>query len=622
MTARLIRVCKGTGCVMSGAVEVATAFERALDAAGMLAREAGGADEGVSVLLTQSGCRGRCEQGPLVTVEPDGILYVHVDEKKAARIVEEHLVGGAPVEDFFSGAPEAPKGRPEEVPFFAGQTKIVLRRCGLVDPEDIAECMRAGAYDALKDVLGQGGEGVKGSTSGMTPDEVIEVVLAGGLRGRGGAGFPTGTKWKLCREVPGDKKYIICNGDEGDPGAFMDRSIMEGDPHAVLEGMIIGAYAIGADEGYVYVRAEYPLAVKRLSIAIEQAREHRLLGRDILGSGFDFDLHVKEGAGAFVCGEETALMNSIEGKRGMPRVRPPFPAQSGLWGKPTNINNVETWATVSWIITNGAPAYAAIGTGRSLGTKVFAVTGKVKDTGLIEVPMGMTLRDVIFGIAGGVKDDRTFKAVQIGGPSGGCLPAEKLDLPIEYESLTEAGAIVGSGGLVVLDETSCMVDLARYFLAFTQMESCGKCVPCRVGTKRMLETLERICAGEGRESDIEDLRELAADVKRTSLCGLGQTAPNPLLTTLRYFEDEYVEHVRDKHCRAGACAALIELFIDPMECTMCKACTKVCPVDCIAFDGHVLTIEQDKCIKCRSCVAACRFDAISARRGTGGREPD
>jgi NADH:ubiquinone oxidoreductase subunit F (NADH-binding)/(2Fe-2S) ferredoxin/NAD-dependent dihydropyrimidine dehydrogenase PreA subunit len=648
--------------MMSGAAETAVAFEKALAKAGMLAgdaRQAKATKDGVSVILSQSGCQGLCEQGPLVTIEPEGVLYVQVDPEKAERIVAEHLAGGTAVADFFYGGEASPgaavtpgeaggpMATPSAIPFFARQNKIVLRRCGKVDPEDIDDCISAGAYRGIAKVLGAAWppdgvalrEGVQPLEAGepMAPEQVIEEVLASGLRGRGGAGFPTGMKWKLCRQEPGDKKYAICNGDEGDPGAFMDGATMEGDPHSVIEGMLIGSYAMGADEGYIYVRAEYPLAVRRLNIALEQAVERGILGPDVLGvlaageqkgaasagAGFSFDLHIKEGAGAFVCGEETALMNSVEGKRGMPRVRPPFPAQYGLWGKPSNINNVETWAAVEWIITHGAGAYSALGSEDSHGTKVFSVTGKVKHTGLVEVPMGTTtVRQVIYDVAGGIRAGRNFRAVQMGGPSGGCLPADKLDLPIEYKSITESGAIIGSGGMVVVDETSCMVDLAKYFLTFTQSESCGKCVPCRIGTKRMLEILTRITAGEGRDSDLDELKTLALDVKRASLCGLGQTAPNPLLTTLRYFEEEYLEHVRDKHCRAGACAALIELFIDPMVCTKCKACIKVCPVDCIAFDGDILTIEQEKCIKCRSCVASCRFDAITPRRGTGGSEPD
>jgi NADH-quinone oxidoreductase subunit F len=627
----VIRVCKGTGCVMSGAAEVAEAFSEELASH---AATLEGRGTSARVELTQSGCQGLCEQGPLVTIEPEGILYVRVDPMKAARIVALHLIGGKPVKEFFYQAEAEdgttrPVAKAADVAFFAKQKKIVLRRCGKVDPEDIEDCMRAGAYQGIAKVLGVAGPA-------MTPEQVIEEVTGSGLRGRGGAGFPTALKWKLAREAPGDKKYVICNGDEGDPGAFMDGATMEGDPHSVIEGMLIGAFAIGADEGYIYVRAEYPLAVRRLKIAIEQAYAKGFLGDDVLGVreslgkhgkatsdeegrplGFSFDLHIKEGAGAFVCGEETALMNSIEGKRGMPRVRPPFPAQSGLWGKPTNINNVETWATVEWIITNGGSAYAAVGNEDSHGTKIFSVTGKVKHTGLVEVPMGSTtVRDVIFGIAGGVPSGRTFKAVQMGGPSGGCLPAEQLDLPIEYKALTAAGAIVGSGGMVVVDERTCMVDLARYFLSFTQSESCGKCVPCRVGTKRMLEVLERICAGQGREGDIDELETLAADVRRASLCGLGQTAPNPLLTTLRYFRDEYVAHVRDKRCPAGHCAALIELRIDPETCTKCKACLKACPAEAISLVGEgedaVYVIDQALCTKCRSCVAACRTGSIGA----------
>jgi len=445
----------------------------------------------------------------------------------------------------------------------------------------------------------------------MTPEEVIEEIKASGLRGRGGAGFPTGLKWSFAAKAPGDKKYVICNADEGDPGAFMDRSILEGDPHSVLEGMLIGAYAIGADEGYIYVRAEYPLAVRRLKIALEQAREMGLMGKNILGTDFSFDLHIKEGAGAFVCGEETALMASIEGRRGMPRPRPPFPAVSGLWGKPTNINNVETWANVPNIIRNGAQWYASIGTEKSKGTKVFALTGKVKNTGLVEVPMGISMREIIFQIGGGILGDKKFKAVQIGGPSGGCLPEDKLDLSVDYESLTSAGAIMGSGGLVVMDESTCMVDVAKFFLDFTRAESCGKCTPCREGTQRMREMLQNFCDGKGTLEDLEKLEILAQTIKDTALCGLGQTAPNPVLTTLRYFRDEYEAHIVDKKCPAGVCQALLTYYIDPDLCRGCTACARVCPAG--AISGEVKkahTINPDKCIKCGACKDTCRFNAI------------
>ncbi|MCW3490090.1 NADH-quinone oxidoreductase subunit NuoF [Dethiobacter alkaliphilus] len=489
-----------------------------------------------------------------------------------------------------------------EIGFYAKQKRLVLQNCGVIDPENIDEYLKKDGYEGLKKALK------------MKDTAIIEEVKKAGLRGRGGAGFPSGVKWEFTYKAKGDKKYVVCNADEGDPGAFMDRSILEGDPHAVIEGMLIAGFAIGADEGYVYCRAEYPLAIKRLRTALEQARERGYLGDNILGTGFNFNLKIKEGAGAFVCGEETALLASIEGERGMPRPRPPFPANSGLWGKPTCLNNVETFANVPYILRDGAEFFASVGTERSKGTKVFALTGKINNTGLAEVPMGMSIRDIIFDIGGGVKDGKAFKAVQIGGPSGGCLPEDHLDLPVDYDSLTKAGAIMGSGGLVVMDETTCMVDLARFFLTFTQNESCGKCTPCREGTKRMLEILERITQGKGEADDIETLEELAYSIKDSSLCGLGQTAPNPVLSTLRYFRQEYEEHINEGKCSAGVCTDLLTYYIDAELCIGCRACTKVCPSEAITGEkkeAHDIIIET--CIKCGACIEKCKFDAVKTK---------
>ncbi len=488
-----------------------------------------------------------------------------------------------------------------DLPFYRKQKRIALRNCGLINPDHIDEYIYREGYFALASAL-----------KSMAPEEVLAEVKTSGLRGRGGGGFPTGLKWEFCRKSPGNKKYVICNADEGDPGAFMDRSILEGDPHALIEGMILGAYAMGADEGYIYCRAEYPLAITRLGLAIAQCEEYGLLGDRIMDTDFSFNLHIKEGAGAFVCGEETALMASIEGERGMPRPRPPFPANKGLWGKPSNINNVETWANVPNIIRNGGSWYASIGTEKSKGTKVFALTGKINRTGLVEVPMGTTIREIVFEMGDGIIDGRGFKAVQIGGPSGGCLTEEHLDLPVDYESLTAAGAIMGSGGLVVMDEDTCMVDIARFFLEFTQRESCGKCVPCREGTKQMLLTLEKITSGKGAMKDLDTLEKLAVMVKEMSLCGLGQTAPNPVLTTLRYFRNEYEAHIRDKKCPAKACSALISFVIDKEKCRKCGLCAKNCPVSCIAGDRNTpYVVDQDRCIKCGTCIEVCPFQAVS-----------
>ncbi|MBA4370094.1 MAG: NADH-quinone oxidoreductase subunit F [Coriobacteriaceae bacterium] len=589
-----IRVCTGSGCAMNGSLAVADRFENAAEAAGL----------GNRIRVVRTGCHGLCERGPVVVVGETGIFYPVATEAMADAIIE-HIAstGDLIVEEYLFRSPETgePVAAYSDVPFNAAQRRVVLRNCGVIDPEDIDDALARGAYEGLRRVLHD-----------FEPDALIEEMKASGLRGRGGAGFSTGQKWRFTRDAPGETKYVICNADEGDPGAFMDRSVIEGDPHSVLEGMTVAAYAIGATSGYVYVRAEYPLAVRRLRKAIEQARERGFLGQNVLGSGFSFDVRIKEGAGAFVCGEETALMASIEGERGMPRVRPPFPATSGLWGKPTCINNVETLANVSWIAAHGAEEYAAMGTGDSRGTKVFALTGKVRYSGLVEVPMGMTVRDLVFGIGGGCAEGHTVKAVQIGGPSGGCLPEHLMDTTIEYGTLAAVGAIVGSGGMVVVDEKTCMVDFARYFLSFTQDESCGKCVPCRIGTKRMLELVTDITEGRGEEGDIEKLERLARDVQRASLCGLGQTAPNPVLTTIRYFRDEYEEHIHDRTCRAGHCVELSRYVIDPELCKGCAVCKKHCPVGAIwGKVKEVHDISQDRCIKCGQCQESCPFDAIS-----------
>jgi len=551
--------------------------------------------------LQCTGCHGFCQAGPLLVIRPEGILYVRVTPEDVPEILDA-LVEGTVVERllYVDPATEQPVRLEADVPFYKHQTRQVFRHCGRVDPESIDDYVALDGYEALAKALGE-----------MSPQQVVDEVLASGLRGRGGAGFPTGRKWQFCRDAQGAPKYLICNADEGDPGAFMDRGVCEGDPHAVIEGMLIAAYAIGATHGYVYVRAEYPIAVQHLARAIADCEKLGLVGDGILGTDFSFHLKIKQGAGAFVCGEETALIASIQGERGMPRVRPPFPAQSGLFGKPTNINNVETFANVPVIISRGAAAYAATGTERSKGTKIFAVAGKVQNTGLVEIPMGATLRRVVFDIGGGVADGKAFKAAQMGGPSGGCVPAQHLDLPIDYDSLQSVGAIMGSGGLIVLDEDTCMVELARYFLEFVQSESCGKCVPCRVGTRRMLEILTRLTRGQGKEGDVELLEEIGQAVKAGSLCGLGQTAPNPVLSTIRYFRDEYDAHVRDRRCPAHVCRDLVSYTIDPDKCIACGKCRRVCPAEAIEGAKKVKhKILQDRCVRCGACYKACPVDAI------------
>jgi len=556
-----------------------------------------------------TGCHGFCQRGPIVIVEPEGVFYSEVKVEDAPEIVQSHLQNGQPVERLFYRDPITDKPIPHyrDIPFYSKQQRIVLRNFGHINPEEINDYLNAGGYQALKKALKE-----------MTPDQVIDEVKRSGLRGRGGAGFPTGLKWEFCRKEPGIEKYVICNADEGDPGAFMDRSTLEADPHALVEGLTISAYAIGAASGYVYVRAEYPLAVKRLRIALKQAEEKGFLGHNILGSDFSFTVSVMEGAGAFVCGEETALMGSIEGKRGMPRSRPPFPAQSGLWSKPSNINNVKSLATIPAIIDRGADWFSSIGTEGSKGTAIFALTGKISNSGLVEIPMGTTLRDIVFEIGGGIPGGKEFKAVQTGGPSGGCLPTSLLDVPIDYDSLAAAGSMMGSGGMVVMDEDICMVDVARYFLAFTQAESCGKCVPCRVGTRMMLEILERITQGQGHPDDIEKLERLAVTVKSGSLCALGGTAPNPVLTTLRYFRDEYEAHINEKRCPAASCRELINYYVLTDKCQGCGICLRNCPVEAIKGGKRMVhVIDQDKCTKCGTCLDVCpdRFNAIVKASG-------
>ncbi|WP_314021141.1 NADH-quinone oxidoreductase subunit NuoF [Mogibacterium diversum] len=589
-----ILVCGGTGCTSNHSLDVVKAFETHL-------KEHGLQDD---VKIIQTGCLGLCAKGPVVVVHPGSVYYEEVDPEKVEAIVNEHIVGGVPTDKYMLKE-ETTDGSPAktmtESDFYTKQERIALRNCGVIDPENIDEYIATGGYEALGRCLTE-----------MTPDEVIQTVLDSGIRGRGGAGFPTGKKWKFASGNRGKvQKYVCCNADEGDPGAFMDRSILEGDPHSVFEAMAIAGYAIGADQGYIYVRAEYPIAVNRLEIALKQAREYGLIGKDIFGTGFNFDIDLRLGAGAFVCGEETALLTSIEGNRGEPHPRPPFPAVKGLFGCPTILNNVETYANIPVIFNKGPEWFSSLGTELSPGTKVFALGGKINNTGLVEVPMGTTLRDVVENIGGGVPNGKKFKAAQTGGPSGGCIPSTYYDIPIDFENLKSIGCMMGSGGLIVMDEDSCMVDIAKFFLEFTVSESCGKCTPCRVGTKRMLEILTRISEGKGEMEDLEKLEELANFIQTNSLCGLGQTAPNPVLSTMRFFRDEYVAHIKDKTCPAGVCKKLLKYSIIEDKCKGCTLCARNCPVD--AISGAVKTphvIDTAKCIKCGACLDNCRFGAI------------
>lgn len=588
-----VLVCGGTGCTSSGSEQIIQTLKDELKK-NKLQNE---------VAVVKTGCHGLCAEGPVMIVYPEAVFYSRVRPEDVEEIVSEHLLKGRIVERLVYHEAQTPEGIKSlnETTFYKKQHRIALRNCGVINPESIDEYIGTGGYEALGKVLTE-----------MTPDEVIQTILDSGLRGRGGAGFPTGLKWRFASGNRGNvQKYVCCNADEGDPGAFMDRSVLEGDPHVVLEAMAIAGYAIGADQGYIYVRAEYPIAVERLQIAINQAREYGLLGKNIFDTGFNFDIELRLGAGAFVCGEETALMTSIEGNRGEPRPRPPFPAVKGLFQKPTILNNVETWANIPQIILNGPEWFASMGTEKSKGTKVFALGGKINNTGLVEIPMGTTLRTVIEDIGGGIPNGKKFKAAQTGGPSGGCIPAEHFDIPIDYDNLISIGSMMGSGGLIVMDEDTCMVDIAKFFLQFTVDESCGKCTPCRVGTKRLLELLEKITDGRGTLEDIDKMEELCYYIKDNALCGLGQTAPNPVLSTLRYFRDEYIEHVVNKRCSAGVCKKLITYKIDPVKCKGCTLCARNCPVN--AIEGQVKvahSIDTSKCVKCGTCIDKCRFGAI------------
>jgi NADH dehydrogenase (quinone) len=585
-----ILVCRGTGCTSSKSPEIIENFRKIIEEKVIQ-----------NVRVIQTGCFGLCAKGPIVIIRPEDTFYAMVTPDDCREIIEKHIEKGEIVERLLcKDVDNTMVNRLDELNFYKKQKRIALKNCGIIDPEQIDEYIAFDGYKALEQVL-----------TSMSPDEVINEVTESGLRGRGGAGFPTGKKWLFTKQAEGDQKYVVCNADEGDPGAFMDRSILEGDPHSVLEAMEIAGYSVGADKGYIYVRAEYPIAVQRLRVAIDQAREYGLLGKNIFGTDFSFDIEIRLGAGAFVCGEETALLESIEGRRGQPRVKPPYPANSGLWGKPTLINNVETYANITRIILNGAKWYASIGTEKSKGTKVFALGGNVNNIGLVEVPMGTTLREIVFDIGGGIPNGREFKAAQTGGPSGGCIPKEHLDTPIDYESLSNIGSMMGSGGLIVMDDSKCMVNIAKFYLDFTVSESCGKCTPCRIGTKRMLEILDRMCEGKADEDDLYKLEKLALNIKKSAICGLGQTAPNPVLSTLKYFRDEYMEHIKYKKCRAGQCKALANIEIDPEKCKGCGICKRNCPVNAITGEPRQPhKIDPDVCIKCGTCVDKCPFKAI------------
>ena len=585
-----ILVCHGTGCTSSKSPEILENFRRILKEKNIN-----------NVKVIKTGCFGLCAKGPIVIIRPEDTFYAMVTPADCEEIIQTHIVEGKKVERLLCKDIDGSKVNSlDELSFYKKQKRIALKNCGVINPEDIDEYLAFDGYKALEKALKE-----------MTPDEIIDVISKSGLRGRGGAGFPTGKKWEFTKAAENEQKYVVCNADEGDPGAFMDRSILEGDPHSVLEAMSIAAYCIGANKGFIYVRAEYPIAVKRLQIAINQARDYGILGKNIFDSGFDFDIEIRLGAGAFVCGEETALLESIEGKRGQPRLKPPYPAVAGLWGKPTLINNVETYANIAQIILNGSEWYSSIGTEGSKGTKVFALGGNVNNIGLVEVPMGTTLREIVFDIGGGIPNGREFKAAQTGGPSGGCIPKEHLDTPIDYESLKEIGSMMGSGGLIVMDDTKCMVSLAKFYLDFTVSESCGKCTPCRIGTKRMHEILEKICDGKGEEKDLKLLEELSQNIIKSSVCGLGQTAPNPVISTMKYFRNEYEEHVIDKTCRTNECKAMAKIEVIPEKCKGCGLCQRNCPVDAIEGEGRdIRVINQDKCIKCGTCISKCPFKAI------------